>query len=157
MSTYGSIFKVTTYGESHCASVGAIIDGIPPVCTCDSFWTQRMIDTAFRAWNSRHKMFKYNSVAADLVRAISPLRWVRFPSIYHTRTHNGLKRDEKDLVHLQSGIEHGVTLGTPIGLLVKNEDHRPKDYSETDLYPRPSHADWTYLEKYGVKASSGGG
>lgn len=67
------------------------------------------------------------------------------------------KRDEKDLVHLQSGIEHGVTLGTPIGLLVRNEDQRPKDYSETDLYPRPSHADWTYLEKYGVKASSGGG
>jgi len=66
-------------------------------------------------------------------------------------------RDEKDLVHLQSGIEHGVTLGTPIGLLVKNEDQRPKDYSETDLYPRPSHADYTYLQKYGVKASSGGG
>ncbi|OBZ80102.1 Chorismate synthase [Grifola frondosa] len=53
-------------------------------------------------------------------------------------------RDEKDLVQLQSGIEHDITLGTPIGLL-------------TDLYPRPSHADWTYLEKYGVKASSGGG
>ena len=68
-----------------------------------------------------------------------------------------LQRDEKDLVQLQSGIEHGVTLGTPIGLFVRNEDQRPKDYSETDLYPRPSHADWTYLEKYGVKASSGGG
>lgn len=60
-------------------------------------------------------------------------------------------------MHVQSGIERGVTLGTPIGLLVKNEDQRPKDYSETDLYPRPSHADYTYLEKYGVKASSGGG
>lgn len=60
-------------------------------------------------------------------------------------------------MHVQSGVEHGVTLGTPIGLLVKNEDQRPKDYSETDLYPRPSHADYTYLEKYGVKASSGGG
>lgn len=58
---------------------------------------------------------------------------------------------------MQSGIEQGVTLGTPIGILVKNEDQRPKDYSETDLYPRPSHADYTYLEKYGVKASSGGG
>ena len=67
------------------------------------------------------------------------------------------QRDEKDLVQLQSGIEHGITLGTPIGLLVRNEDQRPRDYSETDLYPRPSHADWTYLEKYGVKASSGGG
>ncbi|KAH9075756.1 chorismate synthase [Lactarius deliciosus] len=54
-------------------------------------------------------------------------------------------RDEKDLVHLQSGIEHG------------NEDQRPHDYSETDLYPRPSHADYTYLQKYGLKASSGGG
>ena len=60
-------------------------------------------------------------------------------------------------MHIQSGVEHGVTLGTPIGLLVKNEDQRPKDYSETDLYPRPSHADYTYLEKYGIKASSGGG
>lgn len=77
-------------------------------------------------------------------------------------------------MQLQSGIEHGITLGTPVGLLVKNEDQRPRDYSEvsswnnstdilthsvpqTDLYPRPSHADWTYLEKYGVKASSGGG
>ena len=60
-------------------------------------------------------------------------------------------------MHVQSGVEHGVTLGTPIGLLVKNEDQRPKDYSETDLYPRPSHADYTYLEKYGIKASSGGG
>ncbi len=60
-------------------------------------------------------------------------------------------------MHLQSGIEYGVTLGTPISLLVKNEDQRPHDYSETDLYPRPSHADYTYLEKYGIKASSGGG
>ena len=50
-----------------------------------------------------------------------------------------------------------MTLGTPIGMLVPNLDQRPHDYSETDLYPRPSHADWTYLQKYGVKASSGGG
>ena len=68
-------------------------------------------------------------------------------------------RNEKDKVEIQSGTEFGITLGTPIGLLVKNEDQRPKDYgnSTMDLYPRPSHADWTYLEKYGVKASSGGG
>ena len=51
----------------------------------------------------------------------------------------------------------GVTLGTPIALRVNNEDQRPHDYSETDLYPRPSHADYTYLEKYAIKASSGGG
>lgn len=56
-----------------------------------------------------------------------------------------------------SGTEYGITLGTPIGLQVPNEDQRPHDYSETDIYPRPSHADYTYLQKYGVKASSGGG
>ncbi|KAF5012688.1 hypothetical protein FDECE_1248 [Fusarium decemcellulare] len=68
-------------------------------------------------------------------------------------------RNEKDRVTIHSGTENGVTLGTPICLTVPNEDQRPKDYgNETiDLYPRPSHADWTYLEKYGVKASSGGG
>lgn len=51
----------------------------------------------------------------------------------------------------------GYTLGTPIAMMVPNEDQRPKDYGEMDFYPRPSHADWTYLQKYGVKASSGGG
>jgi chorismate synthase len=56
-----------------------------------------------------------------------------------------------------SGTEFGVTLGTPIGIQVPNQDQRPHDYGETDVYPRPSHADFTYLKKYGVKASSGGG
>ncbi|KAF8555904.1 chorismate synthase [Imleria badia] len=122
MSTFGSIFRVTTYGESHCASVGAIIDGCPPGLELS---------------------------AADVQIQLSRRR----PGQSNLTT----PRDEKDLVQIQSGIEHGVTLGTPIGLLVRNEDQRPKDYSETDLYPRPSHADYTYLEKYGVKASSGGG
>lgn len=66
-------------------------------------------------------------------------------------------RNEKDAVKIQSGTEFGYTLGTPIGLMVQNEDQRPHDYSDMDLYPRPSHADYTYLAKYGVKASSGGG
>ena len=70
-------------------------------------------------------------------------------------------RNEKDRVEIQSGTEFGITLGTPIGLRVLNEDQRPKDYggggANIDMFPRPSHADWTYLEKYGVKASSGGG
>jgi len=51
----------------------------------------------------------------------------------------------------------GFTLGTPIGMSVPNLDQRPHDYSETDFYPRPSHADFTYIQKYGLKASSGGG
>ncbi|KAI6153147.1 chorismate synthase [Pisolithus tinctorius] len=122
MSTFGSLFRVTTYGESHCASVGAIIDGCPPGLELS---------------------------AADVQVQLSRRR----PGQSNLTT----PRDEKDLVHIQSGIEQGVTLGTPIGLLVKNEDQRPKDYSETDLYPRPSHADYTYLTKYGIKASSGGG
>ncbi|PSR71115.1 hypothetical protein PHLCEN_2v12961 [Hermanssonia centrifuga] len=122
MSTFGTLFRVTTYGESHCASVGAIIDGCPPGLPLEP-----------------------SDVQIQLSR--------RRPGQSNLTT----PRDEKDLVHLQSGIEHGITLGTPIGLLVKNEDQRPRDYSETDLYPRPSHADWTYLEKYGIKASSGGG
>ncbi|KAI9780849.1 MAG: bifunctional chorismate synthase/riboflavin reductase [NAD(P)H] aro2 [Geoglossum umbratile] len=69
------------------------------------------------------------------------------------------QRNEKDRVQIQSGTEFGVTLGTPIALIVRNEDQRPKDYGEgsMDLYPRPSHADFTYEEKYGIKASSGGG
>lgn len=70
-------------------------------------------------------------------------------------------RDEKDRVEIQSGTELGVTLGSPIALRVMNEDQRPKDYGgggkNIDAFPRPSHADWTYLEKYGVKSSSGGG
>uniref|UniRef100_A0A8H7Y5G4 Chorismate synthase n=1 Tax=Psilocybe cubensis TaxID=181762 RepID=A0A8H7Y5G4_PSICU len=122
MSTFGKLFRVTTYGESHCASVGAIIDGCPPGLELS---------------------------AKDIQTQLSRRR----PGQSNLTT----PRDEKDLVQLQSGLEMGVTLGTPIGLLVKNEDQRPHDYSETDLYPRPSHADWTYLEKYGIKASSGGG
>ncbi|PPQ98898.1 hypothetical protein CVT24_003529 [Panaeolus cyanescens] len=122
MSTYGTLYRVTTYGESHCASVGAIIDGCPP---------------------------GLELTAQDIQVQLSRRR----PGQSNLTT----PRNEKDLVQLQSGTEMGVTLGTPIGLLVKNEDQRPHDYSETDLYPRPSHADYTYLEKYGIKASSGGG
>jgi chorismate synthase len=122
MSTFGTYYRVTTFGESHCASVGAIIDGCPP-------------GLQLEATDIQPQLSRRRPGQSDLTTP----------------------RNEKDLVHIQSGIENGVTLGTPIGLLVKNEDHRPKDYSETDLYPRPSHADYTYLEKYGVKASSGGG
>jgi len=66
-------------------------------------------------------------------------------------------RSESDTVTIVSGTENGLTLGTPIALLVPNKDQRPGDYSEMDDVPRPSHADFTYLSKYGIKASSGGG
>ncbi|EKV09865.1 Chorismate synthase [Penicillium digitatum PHI26] len=124
MSTWGQYFRVTTYGESHCRSVGCIVDGCPP--------------------------------GLELTEAdIQPQMTRRRPGQSALTT----PRDEKDRVEIQSGTEFGVTLGTPIAMVVRNEDQRPKDYggSTMDLYPRPSHADFTYLEKYGVKASSGGG
>ncbi|GME35873.1 chorismate synthase [Neofusicoccum parvum] len=124
MSTFGTHFRVTTYGESHCLSVGCIVDGCPP--------------------------------GMQLTEAdIQPQMTRRRPGQSAITT----PRNEKDRVEIQSGTEFGVTLGTPIGMRVMNENQRPKDYgnSTMDLYPRPSHADWTYLEKYGVKASSGGG
>jgi len=95
MSTFGTLFRVTTYGESHCPSVGAIVDGIPPGLPLEA-----------------------KDVQVQLSR--------RRPGQSNLTT----PRDEKDLVQLQSGIEHGITLGTPIGLFVKNEDQRPRDYSE---------------------------
>ncbi|CAK4009637.1 Chorismate synthase [Lecanosticta acicola] len=129
MSTFGQYFKVTTYGESHGKSVGCIVDGVPP--------------------------------GMELTESdIQPQMTRRRPGQSALTT----PRNEKDRVEIQSGTEFGITLGTPIGLRVMNEDQRPKDYGKTeegkrtmDSFPRPSHADWTYLEKYGVKASSGGG
>ncbi|MCJ1389399.1 bifunctional chorismate synthase/riboflavin reductase [NAD(P)H] aro2 [Xylographa bjoerkii] len=124
MSTFGEHFRVTTYGESHCRSVGCIVDGCPP--------------------------------GMELIEDdIQPQMTRRRPGQSALTT----PRDEKDRVQIQSGTEFGVTLGTPIALIVRNEDQRPKDYgnSTMDMFPRPSHADYTYQEKYGVKASSGGG
>ncbi|KAF9996397.1 hypothetical protein BGZ65_008003, partial [Modicella reniformis] len=122
MSTFGTHFRVTTFGESHCKGVGCIIDGCPPGLALTE-----------------------DDIQPQLTR--------RRPGQSNLTT----PRDEKDRVTILSGTEFGYTLGTPIGLTVPNQDQRPHDYSETDLYPRPSHADWTYLLKYGLKASSGGG
>ena len=68
-------------------------------------------------------------------------------------------RDEKDRVEIQSGTENGVTLGTPVAMRVLNENQISKDYGNNtmDRFPRPSHADFSYQEKYGLRASSGGG
>jgi chorismate synthase len=67
------------------------------------------------------------------------------------------QRGEADAVKILSGVENGRTLGTPIALVVENKDYRPNDYSPTNAIPRPSHADYTYMAKYGITASSGGG
>jgi chorismate synthase len=121
-STFGTLFKVSTFGESHGKAVGAIVDGCPanlPLTEAD----------------------------------IQPQLSRRRPGQSALTT----PRDEVDQVTILSGTENGLTLGTPIGLSVNNRDQRPGDYGDMAAVPRPSHADYTYLMKYGVKASSGGG
>lgn len=121
-STLGTLYKVTTFGESHCKGVGAIVDGCPP--------------------------------GLELTEAdIQPQLSRRRPGQSDLST----PRQEADQVIIYSGTEFGRTLGTPIMLLVNNKDQRPQDYGEMSRIPRPSHADFTYQKKYGVRASSGGG
>ncbi|WFD29737.1 chorismate synthase [Malassezia sp. CBS 17886] len=124
MSTFGTYYRVSTFGESHCSAVGCVVDGIPPGLAVDPLDIQRQL--------TRRRPGQSNLTTP---------------------------RDEKDKVEILSGTERSVTLGTPVAMMVRNQDHRPNDYTDEtlDLYPRPSHADFTYLEKYGVKASSGGG
>lgn len=122
MSTFGNIFKVSTFGESHCKGVGCIVEGVPP----------RMLLTE-----------------AD----VQPQLTRRRPGQSNITT----PRNEADKVQILSGCEFGMTLGTPIAMLVHNKDHRPRDYGEMKDIPRPSHADLTYQLKYGIRASSGGG
>ncbi|KIH76515.1 chorismate synthase [Geoalkalibacter ferrihydriticus] len=121
-STFGTLFKVSTFGESHGKGVGAIIDGCPPGMELRAQDIQVQLD---RRRPGQSKM------ATD--------------------------RQEADQVSILSGVEFDRTLGTPIGLLVANKDQRPGDYGEMDQVPRPSHADYTYQMKYGIRASSGGG
>jgi chorismate synthase len=116
------MFRLTTYGESHGPSVGAIVDGCPArLALCE----------------------------AD----IQPQLDRRRPGQSALTT----PRDEKDQVRILSGVDRGLTLGSPIGLWVANEDRRPADYSHLDQVPRPGHADFTYRAKYGILAGSGGG
>jgi len=122
MSTFGTLFKVSTFGESHGKGVGVIVDGCPPCLPLTEEDIQPQLDR-------------------------------RRPGQSNLTT----PRVEADKVTIQSGVEHGITLGTPISCFVANEDQRPGDYKEMSAVPRPSHADFTYQEKYIVKASSGGG
>lgn len=121
-STIGTVFRVTTFGESHCKAVGAIVDGCPPRLPLTEADIQPQLDR-------------------------------RRPGQSHLST----DRQEHDTVTILSGTENGLTLGTPIALQVPNKDQRPGDYREMNQIPRPSHADYTYQTKYGIRAASGGG
>lgn len=121
-STFGTLFRATTFGESHCPGVGVVIDGCPPRLALTEADIQPQLDRR-RPGQSR--------LTTD--------------------------RNEVDRVGILSGTENGLTLGTPIALLVHNRDQRPGDYAAMLQVPRPSHADYTYQVKYGIRAASGGG
>ncbi len=121
-SSFGRIFRISTFGESHCAGVGVVVDGVPPRMSLSAVDIQVQLDRRRPGGNKL-----------------------------------GTERNEADQVKILSGIENGLTLGTPIGMLVNNKDQRPNDYGSMSQIPRPSHADYTYQQKYGIHASSGGG
>jgi chorismate synthase len=121
-NSFGTLFRVTTFGESHGPGVGVIIDGCPPRLPIAVEEIQRELDR-------------------------------RRPGQSAITT----QRRESDTVEILSGVHEGVTLGTPIALLVRNQDQRSGDYEEMRTKFRPSHADYTYQAKYGVRAWEGGG
>lgn len=121
-SSFGQIFKVTTWGESHGVGVGVVIDGCPSLVPLSREIIQRELDRRRPGQSS----------------IVTP-------------------RDEADQVEIMSGVLDGVTLGTPISLLVRNKDQRSNAYDEMKDKYRPSHADYTYDEKYGIRAWAGGG
>jgi len=121
-NTFGTRFRVTTFGESHAAGLGAVVDGCPAGMALAESDLQPQLD-------------RRRPGQSDLTTP----------------------RNEKDRIQFFSGVCDGVTLGTPIGLAMINEDQRPKDYQSMQQPLRPSHAEFTYQTKYGVRASSGGG
>jgi len=121
-NTFGKLFKISTFGESHGISMGVIIDGCPAGITVDEGFIQ-----------------------SELKR--------RKPGQSSITT----QRKENDLAEINSGVFEGKTTGAPIGIIILNEDAKSKDYGHiADVY-RPSHADYTYDKKYGVRDYRGGG
>ncbi len=121
-NTFGHLFRMTTWGESHGGGVGVVVDGCPPRLELSEADIQPDLDRR-RPGQSR---------------IVTP-------------------RQEADRVQILSGTFEGKTLGTPICLWVRNEDARPEAYSEMATKFRPSHADYTYMAKYGIRNWQGGG
>jgi chorismate synthase len=121
-NTFGNLFRITTWGESHGGGVGVVVDGCPPRLALTEADIQPDLDRR-RPGQSR---------------IVTP-------------------RKEADRVQILSGTFEGKTLGTPISMWVRNEDARPEAYSEMATKFRPSHADYTYQAKYGIRNWQGGG
>ncbi|QZE12716.1 chorismate synthase [Halosquirtibacter laminarini] len=122
MNTIGNILRLTTYGESHGAAVGGILDGCPAGV-----------------------QISQEAIQKDLDR--------RKPGQSHITT----QRKESDTVEILSGVYEGVSTGTPISFIVRNKDHHSSDYNNLKNIFRPSHADYTYIAKYGRRDHRGGG
>jgi chorismate synthase len=121
-NTFGTLFAVTNFGESHGPAIGCVIDGCPPGMALSEADIQPDLDRR-KPGTSRHVT----------------------------------QRREEDKVEILSGVYEGKTTGTPVALLIRNTDQRSKDYSEIAQTFRPGHADYTYLQKYGLRDPRGGG
>jgi len=121
-NSFGKLFTVTSFGESHGPAIGCIVDGCPPGLALSAEDLQRDLDRR-KPGTSRHTT----------------------------------QRREADQVEILSGVFEGRTTGTPIALIIHNTDQRSKDYSEIMDRFRPGHADYTYIQKYGLRDYRGGG
>jgi chorismate synthase len=121
-NSLGTLFRLTTFGESHGEAIGGILDGCPAGLTLDLQAIQHELDR-------------------------------RRPGQSHIVT----QRKESDTVNVLSGLFEGKTTGAPIGFVIYNEDQRSKDYNHNQDVFRPSHADFTWFEKYGIRDHRGGG
>lgn len=121
-NTFGTLFTLTTFGESHGEAIGGVVDGMPAGVEVDQSYIQ-------------HKLDLRRPGQSDLTTG----------------------RKEADRVRLLSGIFEGKTTGAPIGFVVENTNQRPHDYDELRRLYRPSHADYTYQQKYGLRDYRGGG
>ena len=121
-NTIGTLFAVTSFGESHGPAIGCVVDGCPPGMELRAADIQIELDRR-KPGTSRHVT----------------------------------QRRESDSVEILSGVFEGRTTGTPIGLLIRNEDQRSKDYGNLKQTFRPGHADYTYTQKYGFRDYRGGG
>ena len=121
-NTFGTLFTVTSFGESHGPAIGCVVDGCPPGLPLSEADIQAELDRR-KPGTSRHVT----------------------------------QRRESDTVEILSGVFEGKTTGTPIGLLIRNEDQRSKDYGNIAETFRPGHADYSYTQKYGFRDYRGGG
>jgi len=121
-NSFGKLFRVTTWGESHGPSIGCVVDGVPPCLKLSEADIQPFLDQRKPGQN-------------------------RFTT----------QRQEPDQVQILSGIFEGRTTGTPISMIIENKDQRSKDYGDIKDKYRPGHADFTYIQKYGVRDYRGGG